>query len=136
MPRKKHEYRHQYRQEGRNEPSDKRRWKSVAKNGGATTNRLDDDQALLIKEAIHQGMSVNQAAKHYGVTYATARRIHLGLRKQGESGGPTKTHSPRLTDDERSAIRAAYRTGATIEQLAQQWSRGETTIRRVIRADE
>lgn len=121
------------RREGTNEPSDKQRWKSVAKNGGATTDRISDEVAEAIRVAVERKeMSVNAAAKHFGVTYSTARRAVLGLRKRGEEGTEKKTYSPRLTDDEREAIRIAYRDGATIEQLAYAWRRGEATIRRVV----
>lgn len=121
------------RREGTNEPSDKERWKSVAKNGGETTDRISDEVAEAIRGAVERKeMSVNAAAKHFGVTYSTARRAALGLRKRGEEGTEKKTHSPRLTDDEREAIRSSYRDGSTIEQLAYDWRRGESTIRRVV----
>lgn len=77
-------------------------------------------------------MSVNAAAKHFGVTYSTARRAALGLRERGGEGTEKKTHSPPLTDEEHEEIRVAYRDGVTIEQLAYTWRRGESTIWRVV----
>jgi group I intron endonuclease len=125
-------------------PEETRRKMSATRTGQpysiySKCNVINDDQARAIKEKLVSGMTLVETAAATGVSYKTINNIvsnntwkHIGV-DGWDDYRSNRVVRTRLTEEQALKIQDKYNTGATIDDLAQEYGKCRSTIQNIIK---